>query len=177
MSVYLDAVSKAKRNYVTSKLTLEQRLQEQLREELTNLRVQLDIAVRYAHNDGNSKASILRAMGTKDYHTLYESLKRTDGVEQEHGVDPLDHVYSFDAHSMTLTVMYSNHGPSKLNGAAEFKYEQLDDGSNYFMALTPMWSDGYTVKNPVVAALDQVSSGFYYEEARAWVEQPGRYNS
>jgi len=46
MSVYLDAVSKAKRNYVTSKLTLEQRLQEQLREELSNLRVQLDIAVR-----------------------------------------------------------------------------------------------------------------------------------
>jgi hypothetical protein len=175
MSVYLDAVSKAKRNYVTSKLTLEQRLQEQLREELSNLRVQLDIAVRYAHNDGNSKASILRAMGTKDYHTLYESLKRTEGVEQEHGVDPLDHVYSLDPYSKRVTVVYSNHGPSKLNGAAQFTYEQLADGSNYFMALTPMWTEDYTVKNPVVAALDQVSSGFYYEEALAWVRQSGRW--
>jgi hypothetical protein len=27
------------------------------------------------------------------------------------------------------------------------------------------------VKNPVVAALDQVSSGFYYEEALAWVRR------
>ena len=174
MTAYLDAVSKAKRNYVTSKLTLEQRLKERLDDELKNLRVQLDIAVRYAHNDGSNKAEILRAMGTKDYHTLYASLKRTEGVEQDHGVNPLDSCYSFRSDDQTLTVTYLNHGPLTISGVAEFEYRELDDGAKMLMALDALWSDDYRTRNDVVAVLDGAQEGFYYVEAMEWMKNGGR---
>jgi predicted PP-loop superfamily ATPase len=62
-SARLSAVNKAKQAYVMAKTTLEQRLREQMREELSNLQTQIDIAVRYAYDSGESKADILRAMG------------------------------------------------------------------------------------------------------------------
>jgi hypothetical protein len=76
----LDAVSKAKQAYVLAKSTLEQRLREQMKTELANIQTQMDIAVRYAFDAGESKADILRALGTKDYGTLNASLERTQGV-------------------------------------------------------------------------------------------------
>jgi hypothetical protein len=39
------------------------------------------------------------------------------------------------------------------------------------MARTPLWNEDFTVRNDVVAALDNRQDGYYYEEALAWVER------
>ena len=92
LSTRLDAVAKARQAYVVARTTLEQRLREQMRLELTNLQTQVDIAVRYAFDAGESKAAIMRAMGTKDYNTMNASLERTQGVAEVVGTDPLAEV-------------------------------------------------------------------------------------
>jgi hypothetical protein len=167
MSARLDAVTKAKQAYVMAKTSLEARLREQMRSELSNLQTQVDIAVRYAFDDGESKADILRAMGTKDYHTLNSSLERTSAVKEVVGVDPLDSVYQLIAEDV-LEVTYSNHGPSEYTGTAVFDVKRLDDGGVLFLARDPLWTNDYKTRNDVVAVLDGMRDGYYYEEASAW---------
>lgn len=169
MSARLDAVTKAKQAYVVARTTLENRLREQLKEELANMQTQIDLAVRYAYDSGESKANILRAMGTKDYHTLNAALERTRGVTEVVGTDPLDSVYSYDVATGVLSVAYTQHGPDNITGEAEFRYTVLDDGAEVFLSNTPLYSDDYSKKNEVVQALDNRTSGFYYEEALDWV--------
>ena len=127
MNARLDAVTKAKQAYVMAKTSLEARLREQMRSELSNLQTQVDIAVRYAYDDGQSKADILRALGTKDYHTINASLERTSAVREVVGVNPLDSVYQLIAPDV-LEVTYSSHGPSEYTGTAVFDVKHLDDG-------------------------------------------------
>jgi hypothetical protein len=168
----LDAVSKAKQAYVLARTTLENRLREQMRNELNNLQTQVDIAVRYAVDAGESKASILRALGTKDYGTINSSLERTQAVAEIKGTDPLDSVYGIevtDEGEQFFYATYVNHGSQRYNGKARFKIKKLDDGRLMFMALTPLWSDDYTVRNDAVVALDGKTDGDYYEEAVKWV--------
>ena len=167
----LDAVSNAKERYVIAKSRLEYQLREQLKKELTNLQSQIDLTVRYAVDSGCTKASVLRALGTKDYHTLYASLQRTDGVEEVTGSTGLDSVYRFELFSGELNVTYDNHGPLGFSGEATFDYRVLQDGTKWFMARTPLWNEDFTVRNDVVAALDNRQDGYYYEEALAWVER------
>lgn len=162
----LDAVTKAKSAYVMARTTLESRIREQMRQELANLQTQVDIAVRIAYNNGESKAEILRALGTKDYHTLNASLERTEAVEEIVGENPLDKVYEFDGE--LLTVNYVNHGSASITGVAQFKMQRMVDGALFFHAVTPLWDETYTQKNHVVAALDGKQEGEYYEEAAAW---------
>jgi hypothetical protein len=170
-SVRLDAVAKARQAYVVARTTLEQRLREQMREELANLQTQVDIAVRYAVDAGESKAAVLRAMGTKDYGTLQASLERTQGVAEIVGDDPLGETY-FVTHTPEydrLEVSYVNHGPSKANGSASFQMKTLDDGKLFLIALNPLWNEDYTVRNDAVAFLDGKLDGFYYDEVVAWL--------
>lgn len=164
----LSAVSKAKQAYVMAKTTLEQRLQEQMKQELANLQTQIDIAVRYAYDAGESKADILRAMGTKFYGAVNESLERTSGVTEVVGDDPYDQIFTM-LDSETVVVSYDNHGPKGYSGEASFTVKKLDDGSYLFLSLDPMWSDDYRVRNDVVAVLDGVKDGFYYEELCEWI--------
>lgn len=164
MSILLDAVTKAKTNYVLARTTLEARLREQLREELSNMQAQIDLAVRYAYDAGLSKASIMRALGTKDYHTLNDSLSRTAGVEEIVGYGD---VYSLAG--TILTVTYTNHGPDKITDTAKFSVKRLADGAILFDPLTPLWDDTMTVKNQAVAKLAN-SDGFYYQEAVEWIQ-------
>ncbi len=168
----LSAVNKAKQAYVMAKTTLEQRLREQMREELSNLQTQIDIAVRFAYESGESKASILRALGTKDYGTLNGSLERTSGVTEIVGDDPYNQTFTM-MDSETVVVSYSNHGPSNYSGEASFTVKKLDDGSYLFLSLDPLWSDDYRTRNDVVAVLDGVKDGFYYEELMEWIHQTG----
>ena len=171
MSKQLDAVSRAKQAYVIAKTTLEQRLRDQMRKELSNLQTQIDLAVRFAYESGETKAEIMRSLGTKDYHTLNASLERTSGVTEIEGVDPLDSCYSFDLETGQLDVTYNVHGPEQITGVATFHFRILDDGTKWFMADSPLWNDDYTVRNDVVAALDNRQSGYYYDEALYWVER------
>jgi len=166
MNARLDAVSKSKQAYVIAKTTLEQRLREQMREELANLQTQIDIAVRFAVDAGEKKSDILRALGTKDYNTLKASLDRTQAVSEIVGVNPLNGVYSLDVD--VLTANYRNHGPNQITGMAKFFVKKMDDGSVWFMSLDSLWDDTYTVRNDAVAALDGKQDGFYYEEALGW---------
>ena len=165
---HLDAVMKARSAYIMAKRTLEAKLREQLNHEISNLQTQVDIAVRYAHNSGASKSSILRAMGTKDFYTLQHCLDRTQAVTEVIGTDPLDATYSLDGN--VLTVHYLNHGPVTIGGTASFDVKKMDDGTTWFMARDPLWTDDYTVRNHVVAALDGQQDGYYYTEAMAWLD-------
>ena len=170
MNARIDAVRKAKQAYVLAKSTLESRLREQMRDELSNIQTQLDIAVRYAFDAGESKANILRAMGTKDYNTLNASLERTQGVTEVVGVDPLDAVYTL-VEDNVLTVRYENHGPFGYSGEATFDVKHLDDGSVLLFSRDSLWSDDYRTRNDVVAVLDGVKDGFYYDEVCRWLRK------
>lgn len=163
----LDAVTKSKTAYVTAKTTLEARLRERLKEELSNLQTQVDIAVRIAYNSGESKADIMRAMGTKDYHTLNAALARTEAVEEIRGDDPLGNVYALDGD--VLTVDYLKHGVGELTGKARFTVKRLADGEIMLDPIDSLWNDDYTIKNQVVAVLGGRFEGEYYEEAIEWL--------
>jgi hypothetical protein len=164
MNARLDAVTKAKQAYVIAKTTMENRLREQLKEELANMQTQIDIAVRYAYDTGESKANILRAMGTKDYHTLNAALERTQGVAEVVGDDPLDRVYHVA--DGVLHVSYIEHGPESISGHASFNVKTAHDGI-IFEPLTPLYSDDFKQRNRVVGALEAIGS-WYYEEAVGW---------
>lgn len=167
VSARLDAVSKAKQAYMLARTTLEARLREQMRKELANLQTQVDIAVRYAVDAGESKASILRALGTKDYNTLNASLERTQGVAEVVGADPLGNVYTLD--DDVLKVRYVNHGTQQYNGEASFDIKRLDDGKILLLSRDSLWSEDYTVRNDAVMALDGRSDGEYYDEVIKWI--------
>lgn len=163
----LDAVAKARQAFVLARTTLELRLREQMKTELTNLQTQVDIAVRYAIDAGESKASILRAMGTKNFGTLQESLERTQGVSEIVGDDPFDNVYYLIGNA--LTVNYKNYGPSKFNGHATFEVKTWDDGTVFLISQSPLWNEDYSVRNDAVAALDGKTDGWYYDEVIEWI--------
>jgi hypothetical protein len=168
-SAYLDAVTKARTELVLAKATLEAKLREQLERDLANMQTRVDLAVRYAYDNGHSKAQILQAMGSKYYGIVNDSLERTEGVDEVRGVHPLASVYTYDRDAMTLTVRYDNHGPQRITGNAEFFVVTLEDGSMLFNANQSLWNHDYTVKNDVVAVLSNIQDGFYYEEAVQWV--------
>lgn len=166
LNAVLDAVTKSKTAYVTAKTTLEAKLREQLRSELSNLQTQIDIAVRLAFNEGQSKADIMRALGTKDYHTVNACLARTEGVEEVHGVDPLDATYRLE--DDVLHVTYVKHGPQQYTGVASFDVKRMVGGDVMFLSRDKLWNEDYSVRNDVVAVLDQAKDGFYFEEAKDW---------
>lgn len=167
LSAKLDAVSKARQAYVLARATLEQRLREQMRDELTNLQTQVDIAVRYAVDAGESKAAILRAMGTKDYGTLKASLERTQGIAEVVGADPFADVYQLI--DGVLHVNWVNHGDDKFNGQATFDVVKTDAGKTLLFARERLWNDDYTVRNDAVAVLDGQTDGKYYDEVIEWI--------
>jgi hypothetical protein len=171
ISAKLDAVAKSKQAYVIARTTMEQDLRERMRSELANLQTQIDIAVRYAIDGGESKADILRSLGTKDYGTINASLQRTQGVAQAVGADPFEGVYHVDemGEKQMLYVNYVNHGPDKFNGGARFDMQTFDDGRMFFTAREPLWNEDYTVRNDAVAVLDGKTDGYYYEEVRDWL--------
>jgi hypothetical protein len=166
LNAKLDAVSKARQAYVLARTTLEARLREQMRDELTNLQTQVDIAVRYAFDSGESKASIMRAMGTKDYNTMNASLERTRSVSEVKGTDPLDYVYSLN--DDVLTVNYVNHGDANITGTAEFEVSNID-GKVFLKSMTSLYNEDYSKRNDVVGWLDGRFDGEYYDEAVRWL--------
>ena len=165
----LDAVTKAKTAYVMSRATLEARLREQMANELSNLQTQVDIAVRYAFDSGESKAAILRALGTKDYGTLNASLGRTDAVSQIAGQDWLNDSYQLIDDGKYLMVEYDQHGTRLIDGVATFEVITTVDGRTLFSSVTPLWNDDYTIRNDVVGVLDGQFDNEYYYEAVAWI--------
>jgi hypothetical protein len=164
----LDAITRARAAYAIAKTTLEAKLRERAKEELGNLQTQIDIAVRYAYDSGESKASILRAMGTKDWKTLTACLERTEFVTELAGRDPLDEAYT--TVNDTLVVKYNNHGPQNITGMASFTIKKMNDDTIWLMAVDPLWNADYSVRNDVVAALDGKQDGYYYQEAMGWLD-------
>jgi hypothetical protein len=170
ISAKLDAVAKSKQAYVLARTTMEQDLRERMRSELANLQTQIDIAVRYAIDGGESKADILRSLGTKDYGTINASLQRTQGVAQAVGADPLAGVYELSPENI-LFVTYVNHGPDKLNGSTNFAVTHWDDGTLFLSGTGNLWNSDYTVRNDAVAVLDGKTDGHYYDEVVNWISQ------
>lgn len=171
LNAKLDAVAKAKQAYVIARSTLESRLREQMRTELANLQTQVDIAVRYAVDAGETKADVLRALGTKDYNTLKASLDRTQAVKEIKGTNPLDSVYSYDSITELLTVTYVNHGSLNANGVAQFTVRAKvgAQGMPFLESVTPLWNEDYSVRNDAVAYLDGRYDGEYYDEVAQWL--------
>ena len=171
MSVRLDAVARAKSAYVTARLGLEHELREKMRSDLANLNTQIDIAVRLATEAGESKAAILRALGTKDYGTINASLERTQGVTDIVGVNELDNTYSLAGD--VLTVQYMQHGPKAITGTATFNVSWFDSERVFLQGNESLWNHSYTVRNDVIANLDGVTGGEYYEEVKTWLKEKG----
>jgi len=173
LSARLDAVQKAKTAYVVARTTLEARLREQMRKELHNLQTQIDISVRYAVDAGESKASILRALGTKDYGTINASLDRTHGVAEVVGADPLADIYSLDVNldgEQVLKVNWIDYGVEKYNGYAIFDIRVIEDGKILLLADRPLWNEDFSVRNDAVALLDGKLDGAYYDEVVTWLK-------
>lgn len=168
MSARLDAVSKAKQAYALAKSTLAIELRKKMEKELANLQTQLDISIRYAVDAGESKADILRALGTSSYNTIYESLARTSGVAEVVGVDPLDSVYRLEGD--VLHVAYRSHGPKEYSGEATFDVKRLEGNRIMLLSQSPLYNDDYSVRNDVVASLDQKLEGFYFDEVTEWLK-------
>ena len=168
MSARLDAVSKAKQAYGLAKSTLAIELRRRMQRELANLQTQLDIAIRYAVDSGESKADILRALGTTSYNTIYESLARTSGVAKVVGTDPLDRVYRLEDN--ILHVSYSGHGPNDYSGEADFEIKNIPGGRIMLLSISPLYNEDYSIRNDVVASLDQKTEGFYFEEVSEWLK-------
>ena len=166
LNAKLDGVSKAKQAYVIARSTLEARLREQMRTELANLQTQVDIAVRYAVDAGETKADVLRALGTKDYNTLKASLDRTQAVKEIKGTNPLDSVYSLD--DGVLTVTYVSHGHAKISGTAQFEVAEID-GRVFLRSQSPLYNKDYSERNDVVGWLDGRTDGEYYNEVAQWL--------
>lgn len=166
LNAKLDAVAKARQAYVLARATLEARLREQMRQELANLQTQVDIAVRYAYDSGESKASIMRAMGTKDYNTMNASLDRTLAVTEIKGSNPLDSVYTLD--DGVLTVRYVNHGHANITGTAEFEVSNIRD-KVFLKSQTPLYNEDFSERNDVVGWLDGRTDGEYYYEVCEWL--------
>jgi hypothetical protein len=138
-----------------------------MKDGMSNLQTQVDISVRYAVDAGESKAAVMRALGTKNFDTIKASLERTQGVAELVGADPLASVYTL-AGDM-LRVSYVDHGPDKFNGNATFFVEHYDDGTMFLAGTDPLWNEDYTVRNDAVAVLDGKTDGYYYEEVRDWL--------
>jgi hypothetical protein len=171
MSVRLDAVAKAKAAYVSARLGLEHELREKMRTDLANLNTQIDIAVRFATEAGESKAAILRALGTKDYGTINASLQRTQGVTDIVGFNELDNVYSMAGH--VLTVQYVGHGSKAITGTATFNVSWFDSERVFLQGNESLWNHSYTVRNDVIANLDGLHGGEYYDEVKTWLKEKG----
>lgn len=157
---------------MSAKSTLEHRLREQLNKEMSNLQTQIDIAVRYAYDSGETKANILRALGTKDFNTVVRCLERTSAVAEIVGESPLDSIYSW-LDKDTVRAVYKDHGPNNYSGEASFVVKKLDNGSYLFLSLDSLWSEDYKTRNDIVAALDGKTDGHYYEELVSWVTRRG----
>ena len=173
ISQRLDAVSKAKQAYVLARTTLEQTLRERMRDELANLQTQIDISVRYAIDSGESKAGVMRALGTKDYNTVKASLERTSTVAEVVGADPLYGIYytaEVDG-KRVLYVDWENYGSEGYSGQAVFDIKTLDNGNLMFIGREPLWNEDYTIRNDAIALLDGKVDGPYYEEVVGWLAQ------
>lgn len=166
-TAYLDAVTRARSEFVVARATLESRLREQLEAEMMNLQSKVDIAVRYAYDNGHSKSQILSAMGSKYYGMVNDSLERTEGISETKGIDPLDRVYSLDGEE--LTVKYVDHGPSHITATARFIVRYLAGGEVMLDPIDQLWDESFTVKNDAVAVLGGRFDGYYYEEALSWL--------
>ena len=173
ISQRLDAVSKAKQAYVLARTTLEQTLRERMRDELANLQTQVDIAVRYAIDSGHSKASVMRALGTKDYNTVKATLERTGNVAEAVGVDPFLGIYRTAkfGDKKFLYVDWKNYGDENHNGEASFEVRVLNNGKLLFIGGESLWNEDYTVRNDAIALLDGKYDGYYYEEVCDWLAQ------
>jgi hypothetical protein len=172
VSARLNAVENSKQAYTLARTSVERRLREAMKSELANLQTQVDIAVRYAYDSGESKASILRALHTKNWGTVIESLERTAGVTEIKGVSEQDKMFKMTAKNVVL-VTYKNHGPSNYSGSSSFAVKKLDDGKYLFISESPLWNEDFSVRNDVVAVLDGVNDNFYYEELSKWILETG----
>lgn len=74
------AINQKKIDYTLARQFLELKIREQLLAELDTMRGELDLLVRKAYDKGATKAMLCRALATKDYHSVYESLERTANV-------------------------------------------------------------------------------------------------
>jgi hypothetical protein len=77
MSKELDKVTTAKMEYKKRREDLEALAREKLDEDLFWVRSNLNQAVRNAVNAGESKAAVMRALGTKNFDTIKFLLERT----------------------------------------------------------------------------------------------------
>lgn len=143
-----------------------------LREHFDNLyrkardeaRLELDLAVREAFDDGNLKEWIKRAYDTRDFNTIQKILDRTPSTRAVIEEAEVQAAYSLDDEGY-LIVNYVDHGPENANGTGRFEVIDLGADEDPLLSNCDLGND----EGDAVRFLDGRDEGYYYEEAIAWL--------
>lgn len=133
-----------------------------LKEEIRQVDLKVDQAVRDAVDGECRIAWVERAYGTQDYMTIKRILDRTPSLKTIQAEAEANGAYSFtdDGH---VRVTYLNHGPAKLTGSGVFDVVDLD-GVPMFVML----EEGSPDPGEVYRMIDGELEGFYYSELAKW---------
>lgn len=157
----LDKVSNAARAKRELQATLEAELRAEMGRRLEAADFAIIKAVGEALAEGNSKANIGRALGTKDYGTYNAFIVAAKQLNPTTDVtDTGLKIELIDYENNTILVEYEGH-------SAEFRASVMDSGT-LFTTHTPLWDAEYTVRNQVVDQLDVRDDTWMYDEVLAW---------
>lgn len=164
MTEQLNRVAAAANTARNNAKTLEAKLRDKLKEELSKDSTALDIAAAEAFRSGAKKAAIGRAMGTKDFNTYNDAIDRGLRLIGTTASTASGVSLRFDIDNLLVVNYYGQE--------AEFEIYYLEGQENPFLnATTPLWDEAYANKNLLVEALDGVSSGALYDEVVAWIRK------
>jgi hypothetical protein len=160
MTDYLNRVKEAANTARNNAAQLEARLKAQIKAELAKDATAVDIAAAEAFRSGHSKTAIGRYMGTKDFNTYNDAIQR--GLRLLGNNAPSG-----------LSIMHDGSGFYTIERDGEkamFSANYVDGERTMFFAETPLWDETYSVRNTLVAELDQVQIGSLYNEVMKWMK-------
>lgn len=127
------------------------------------VRLELDLAVREAYDDGNLKEWIKKAYDTRDFNTIQKILDRTPSTRAVIEEAEVQAAYSLE--NGALVVNYVDHGPENANGTAIFEVIDLGEDESPLLSYVGGPGDG----GDALRFLDGRDEGYYYEEAIEWL--------
>jgi hypothetical protein len=161
MTDYLNRVKEAANTARNNAAQLEARLKAQIKAELAKDATAVDIAAAEAFRSGHSKTAIGRYMGTKDFNTYNDAIQR--GLR----------LLGSDSVSSELNIWREANGYINIqrgNELAVFAPTYVDGERAMFFAETPLWDETFSVRNTLVAELDQTHDGPLYDEVMKWMK-------
>lgn len=159
----LGDVTAAQETYRAAKERLERELRDQLKEQLTLIRDEVDLAIRRAVVAGVQKARIVKATGFVGWTAINEALARTEGMELLTEADSSDR-FRLDEDDYLVVDEYGK--------TVVFEYLYRTETNDYmFFTNESVWNEEMTERNRLVEELDSTESGKLWEDANEWMER------